>query len=150
MAIKINGVNHFAISVPNQQESVAWYEKVFDFKIFDYDEIPGTGIKVAHMLGKGFILEIFEPQGGNALPEDRKIPNLDLLTHGNKHISFGVPDRFAAKKELEDLGVDIAMVVDDAVFIHDNAGNLIEIFEERGEWWDRVTERWDEVKAQWE
>ena len=73
----------------------------------------------------------------NALPEDRRVPNRDLLTHGNKHMSFGVPDGKKAKAELEAMGVEIAMVaeVDDTygVFIRDNTGNLIEIFEESGD-----------------
>ena len=59
------------------------------------------------------------------------------MTQGNKHMSFGVPDGRAAKAQLEALGVEIAMVaeVDDTygVFIRDNTGNLIEIFEEKGD-----------------
>ncbi|MEI3340120.1 MAG: hypothetical protein V8R80_09445 [Eubacterium sp.] len=43
------------------------------------------------------------------------------MTHGNKHVSFGVPDGRKAKEELEALAVEIAMVaeVDDTygVFI---------------------------------
>ena len=70
------------------------------------------------------------------------MPNRDLMTNGNKHISFGVPDGPKAKKELEALGVEIVMVaeVDETygVFIHDNTGNLIEIFEEKGNWWEQV------------
>ena len=142
MAITWNGVNHFAISVPNLEESVAWYERVFGFKVFDRSEIPGVGIKVSHMVSPGLVLEIFEAPGANPLPEDRKVPNRDLLTHGNKHISFGVPNGPAAKAELEALGVEIVMVaeVDNTygLFIRDNSGNLIEIFEEAGSWWEEV------------
>lgn len=146
MAIKMNGVNHFAISVPNLEETIAWYEKVFGFKVFDRSEIPGVGIKVCHMLGTGLILEIFEAPGAAPLPEDRKVPNRDLMTHGNKHISFGVPDGPQAKAELEALGVEIVMVaeVDNTygLFIRDNSGNLIEIFEEAGSWWEEVQKAW--------
>ncbi len=142
MAITWNGVNHFAISVPNLEESIAWYEKVFGFKVFDRSEIPGVGIKVSHMVSSGLVLEIFEAPGANPLPDDRKVPNRDLLTHGNKHISFGVPNGPAAKAELEALGVEIVMVaeVDNTygLFIRDNSGNLIEIFEEAGSWWEEV------------
>lgn len=48
-----------------------------------------AGIKVAHLQGVGFLLEVFEAPGANALPEDRRVPNRDLMTHGNKHMSFG-------------------------------------------------------------
>lgn len=137
MSVKINGINHVAISVADLEETIQWYSDVFGFTVIDRSEIPGTGMKVSHMQGTGFILEIFEVPGAAPLPEDRKIPNRDLLTHGNKHPSFGVPDGKKAKAELEAMGVEIAMVAEVdgtyGVFIRDNTGNLIEIFEETGD-----------------
>ena len=131
-------INHCAISVANIEETIKWYHDVFGFTVVNRSEIPEAGIKVAHLQGVGFLLEVFEAPGANALPEDRRVPNRDLMTHGNKHMSFGVPDGKKAKAELEALGVEIAMVaeVDDTygVFIRDNNRNLIEIFEESGEW----------------
>ena len=91
--LEINGVNHFAISVPDMEETIGWYERIFGFKVFDRSEIPDTGILVTHMAGNGLILEIFQPPGGCTLPKERTIPNEDLMTNGNKHISFGVKDR---------------------------------------------------------
>lgn len=134
MAIQINGINHFAISVADMEKSIEWYCKNFGFTIIDRSEIPGTGVKVAHMQGVGFLLEIFCAPNSNPLPEDRKVPNLDFLTQGNKHISFGVKDGRKTKKEMEAMGIDIAFVAEVGgtygVFIRDNTGNLIEIFEE--------------------
>ena len=134
MPIKINGINHVAISVADFEESIAWYERVFGFTVIDRSEIPGTGIKVSHMQGAGFLLEIFCAPGADPLPRERRIPNEDLLTQGNKHFSFGVPDAHKAKDEMEAMGVDIAFVAEVdgtyGVFIRDNTGNLIEIFEE--------------------
>ncbi len=132
--LEINGINHFAISVPDLEETVAWYRRVFGFTPLDFSEIPGTGVRVCHMQGKGFLLEIFCPPDGNPLPPERRVPNLDFMTHGNKHISFGVRDGRAAKVQLEAMGVDVAFVAEVdgtyGVFIRDNTGNLIEIFEE--------------------
>ena len=137
MAVKINGINHFAISVADLEETIKWYSDIFGFTVVNRSEIPGAGIRVAHMQGTGFLLEVFEAPGSAPLPEDRKVPNRDLMTQGNKHMSFGVPDGRKAKEELEALGVEVAMVaeVDDTygVFIRDNTGNLIEIFEEKGD-----------------
>lgn len=137
MAVKINGVNHFAISVADLEATISWYSEIFGFTVIDRSEIPGAGIKVSHMQGVGFILEIFEAPDAAPLPEDRRIPNRDLMTHGNKHMSFGVPDGRKAKAELEALGVEVAMVAEVdgtyGVFIRDNTGNLIEIFEESGD-----------------
>lgn len=137
MAIQINGINHFAISVADMEKSIEWYSNNFGFTIIDRSEIPGTDVRVAHMQGVGFILEIFCAPNSNPLPEDRRVPNLDFLTQGNKHISFGVKDGRKTKKEMEAMGIDIAFVAEVdrtyGVFIRDNTGNLIEIFEE-GEW----------------
>lgn len=134
MPVEINGVNHFAISVANLEESIQWYERSFGFTVLDRSEIPGTGVKVSHMQGKGFILEIFCAPNSKPLPSERRIPNEDFLTQGNKHISFGVKDGRAAKKQMETMGIDIAFVAEVdgtyGVFIRDNTGNLIEIFEE--------------------
>ena len=85
------------------------------------------------MQGAGFILEIFEAEGAQPLPGDRRYPNRDLLTHGHKHFSLGVRDARQAAKDLEAMGVEIAMVaeVDNTygVFVRDNSGNLIEVFQ---------------------
>lgn len=134
MSVAINGINHVAISVGDMEESISWYQRIFGFTVLDREEIPGTGVKVAHMQGKGFLLEIFKAENPNPLPEERKVPNLDFLTMGNKHFSFGVKDGRKAKAELEAMGVEIAFVAEVnntyGVFIRDNTGNLIEIFEE--------------------
>ena len=133
MAIEIVELNHCAISVPNLEESIAWYEEKFGFTIIDRSELPNLNINVAHMQGVGFILEIFEAKGAAPLPEDRRHPNRDLMTHGHKHFSIGVRDARKASKELEGMGVEIAMVAEVdgtyGVFIRDNSGNLIEVFQ---------------------
>ena len=110
MAVKINGINHCAISVADIEETIQWYSDVFGFTVVNRSEIPGAGIKVAHLQGVGFLLEVFEAPGANPLPEDRRVPNRDLMTHGNKHMSFGVPDGRKAKEELEAMSVEIAML----------------------------------------
>ena len=137
MAILYNGINHFAISVADLESSIDWYSKVWGFTVIDRSEIPGQNTKVSHLQGKGFILEIFEAEGSEPLPDHRKVPNEDLKVQGNKHMSFGVSDGPKAKEEMEAMGVDIVFIakVDNTwgCFIHDNSGNLIEIFEEKGD-----------------
>ncbi|MDR1127227.1 MAG: VOC family protein [Treponema sp.] len=134
MSIRINGVNHFGISVKDMDESVKWYERVFGFTVVDHSVIPANGVKVCHMQAPGFLLEIFCPSDPLPLPKDRKDPNRDILTLGNKHISYGVSDAHILPEELKKLGVNIVFIaeVDNtyAVYIQDNTGNLIEIFEE--------------------
>ena len=137
MAIYYNGINHFAISVANLEESIDWYSRVWGLTVLDRSEIPGQNTKVSHMQGKGFILEIFESQGSAPLPEYRKFPNDDFRVQGNLHMSFGVPDGPKALEEMKAMGVEIVFIAEVdgtwGCFIHDNSGNLIEIFEEKGD-----------------
>ena len=88
MAIEINGINHFAISVGNLDESVDWYNRVFGFEEISRGQIPNTNVKVCHMQAKGFLLEIFCNEESEPLAEFRKNPNTDFLVQGNKHISI--------------------------------------------------------------
>ena len=135
MAVRINGINHVAISVADLEESIAWYERVFGFTVTDRSEIPGTGLQVCHMDAQGhFQMEIFCAPGSDPLDPRRTVPNQDLTIQGNKHASFGVPDAHALLDEFRRLGVHIAFIAEVdgtyGVFINDNSGNLIEIFEE--------------------
>ena len=134
MPIAVNGINHFAISVPDLEASIAWYERIFGFTVIQRSVIPGIDAKVSHMQGPGFQLELFQVPGAHPLPAGRSVPNADLMTHGNKHMALGVVDGPKAKAELEALGVSIVKVaeIDGTydVFITDSAGNLIEVFEE--------------------
>jgi catechol 2,3-dioxygenase-like lactoylglutathione lyase family enzyme len=133
MAIEIVGLHHCAISVPDLEETIKWYEEKFCFTVIGRSKIPGINVKVAHMQGVGFVLEIFEAEGAAPLPEDRRYPNRDLKTHGHKHFSVAVKDARKAAKELEKMGVEIAMVAEVdgtyGVFVRDNSGNLIEVFQ---------------------
>ena len=135
MLIKTNGINHVAISVPSIKETVKWYSDMFGFTVIKYSEIPDTGIKACHMQGPGFQLEIFECENAETLPEHRLFPHTDFGVHGHKHFCMGVNDGLAAKKKLEDAGIEIVLIgtVDDtyAIFIRDNSGILIELFEEK-------------------
>lgn len=136
MLIETNGINHVAISVPDIQESVAWYEEMFGFSVVKYSEIPDTGISVCHMQGPGFQLEIFSPGvDPQPLPPERLYPHTDFQVHGQKHFCMGVKDGQATKKKLEEAGIEIVLIgeVDNtyAIFIRDNAGILIELFEEK-------------------
>ena len=134
MSISINGVNHFAVSVANMEESIAWYERIFGFKAVNRDTIPATGAQVCHMQAPGFLFELFYLPDSAPLPEHRKSPNTDMFTQGNLHISFGVPDAHILIESLKEMGVNIAFIAEVnntyGVFINDNTGNLIELFEE--------------------
>lgn len=135
MVVETTGINHVAISVPDIEASVQWYSDVFGFTVVKYSEIPETGIKACHMQGPGFLLEIFNPTiDPKPLPQERLFPHTDFCVHGQKHFSMGVKSGAETLRKLEAAGIEIVLIgtVDNsfAIFIRDNSGILIELYEE--------------------
>lgn len=134
MLIETNGINHVAISVPSIEKTVEWYSKIFGMTVIKYSEIPETGIRVCHMQGTGFQLEIFQHPDAEPLPQSRLLPHTDFAVHGQKHFCMGIKNGKEVKRKLEEAGIEIVLIgtVDDtyAIFIRDNSGILLELFEE--------------------
>jgi catechol 2,3-dioxygenase-like lactoylglutathione lyase family enzyme len=130
--------HHGGVSVPNLDESIEWYGKVLDFeveKIFDIPQIPA---KVA-MLRRGDLrIELFEVPQATPMSPDRRIPDRDVHTHGNKHVAFAIRDVEPVEQELRARGADIVWVGrfkhGSNIFIRDNAGNLIELVQDPEMW----------------
>ncbi|MFT3790959.1 MAG: VOC family protein [Rudaea sp.] len=125
--------HHAGISVPDLEASIAWYRDVLGFELLRRFHMPSIPADVA-MLGNGPMhIEVFQLADAAPLPEDRRVPNLDLRTHGTKHFSFAVDDARVFAEELERRGADIVWVKTFPqginVFIRDNSGNLIEFVE---------------------
>lgn len=126
------------MSVPNLEESIAWYGKMLDFRLESVVKLAHVPAKVA-MLRRGELrIELFEVPGAAPLPPERRIPDEDLRTHGNKHLAFAVRDIDVAVDELRHRGADIVFVKKfefaAVAFIRDNAGNLIELLQQPDLW----------------
>lgn len=127
--------HHGGISVPNLEESIAWYRDVLGFEEERRFRIDSANAKVAFVRKGPLRFEIFEVEGAAALPQGRRYPPIDLQTHGNKHLAFRVADLDAFLAEVELKGADVAMVVREdfgsGCFLRDSAGNLLEFVEEQ-------------------
>jgi methylmalonyl-CoA/ethylmalonyl-CoA epimerase len=125
--------HHFGVSVPDLDAAIAWYERALGFRLEQEAVIEKIPARVAFLHRDRFRIELFEVPGAAPLPDDRRTPNLDLRTHGNKHLCFEVSDVPGAVATLRTANVDIAfeVVVDGApvAFIRDVCGNLIELIE---------------------
>ncbi|MBC2667642.1 VOC family protein [Novosphingobium piscinae] len=125
--------HHGGVSVPDLAAAIAWYDRVLGFALERRFTIaPGCR---AAMLRKGALrFELFEVDGAAPLPEDRRVPQRDLRTHGTKHLAFRVADLDAFLDEMAERQADVALVVREAFgsgcFIRDCAGNLIEFVAE--------------------
>lgn len=126
--------HHGGVSVPSLDDAIDWYGRVLGFEVEKRFYIEAAKSHTA-MVRKGPLrFEIFEVEGAAPLPEERRFPPRDLMTHGNKHVAFRVEDLDAFLIEMEEKQADIAFVVREAFgkgcFIRDCAGNLIEFVEE--------------------
>ena len=129
--------HHGGVSVPRLDEAIAWYGSVLGFELEKRFYIEAARSHTA-MVRKGPLrFELFEVEGAAPLPEDRRFPPRDLMTHGNKHVAFRVNDLEGFLLEMAASQVDVAFVVREAFgrgcFIRDCAGNLIEFVEEPSE-----------------
>jgi len=123
--------HHFGISVPDLEAAVAWYQRMLGFSLEERLFIEKIPAHIAFVKRGDFRIEIF--QVAAPLPDDRRTPNLDLKTHGNKHMCFEVPDVPAAVAALRAAGADIAFETrvdgNPTAFVRDCAGNLIEFLQ---------------------
>lgn len=126
--------HHGGVSVADLDRAIAWYGRVLGFEVENRFGIPKAAAQCA-MLRKGALrIELFQVDGAAPLPEDRRVPNQDLKTHGNKHIAFRIADLDRFLGAMQSVDADIAFVVREAFgracFIRDDTGNLIEFVEE--------------------
>ena len=130
--------HHGGISVPDLEASIEWFARVLEFEVENRFDIPPIPAKVAMLRRGNLRVELFEVPGAQGLPAERRQPNTDLRTHGNKHLAFAVKNADAAAEALKARGADIVFVghfeFGANVFIRDNAGNLIE-FVQAPEMW---------------
>lgn len=122
--------HHLGLSVPDLEASIGWYESVLGFRLEHRMTVDSIPARIAFLKRDDFRIELFEVEGAASLPDDRRIPNLDLRTHGTKHLAFAVEDVDALVQELSARGADVAMHIrvhgKPTAFIRDNAGNLLE------------------------
>ena len=94
--------HHAGISVPDLEASIAWYGEVLGFELSQRIAIDAIPAKVA-MLKRGPLrIELFEVPGATPAHDDRRHPNRDPHTHGNKHVAFAVKDVDAMVAEFKD------------------------------------------------
>jgi methylmalonyl-CoA/ethylmalonyl-CoA epimerase len=126
--------HHGGLSVPDLDASIAWWKKVLGFEVERRFFIPTIPAEVAMLRNGPLHIELFMVAGANALPPERREPDTDVHTHGNKHVSFAVDNAAQFAEELKRRGADIVWVKvmphGSNIFIRDNAGNLVEFVQE--------------------
>lgn len=122
--------HHAGVSVPDLNASIAWYEGVLGFTLERRRILESVPCEMAMMRNGDLRIELFEVPGATPPREDRSMPDSDLRTYGNKHISFAVDDISVVAEVLRARGADIVWVkvfpFGANIFLRDQAGNLIE------------------------
>jgi methylmalonyl-CoA/ethylmalonyl-CoA epimerase len=122
--------HHGGLSVPDLDAAIAWWRTVLGFEVAQRFPIPAIPADVAMLVNGPLHIELFHVAGAKPLPEERRQPDTDVYTHGNKHVSFAVESVREFADELRRRGADIVWVKEmthgSNIFIRDNAGNLIE------------------------
>jgi methylmalonyl-CoA/ethylmalonyl-CoA epimerase len=131
--------HHMAVSVPDMEQALQWYSDALGFELEFSFPIPHINARAALVRRGPLRIEIFEVQNANSLPPDRRIPDEDPKTHGNKHAAFAIRSVAETLQGLKARGVDIVQVIDidvgSAIYIRDPFGNLIE-FVQAPEMWE--------------
>lgn len=128
-------INHVGISVPNLEESVAWYVDKLGFELArPLDPDPDAAMNIALLRRGNFNIELFEIEDAAPLPEYRRDPSADLRVHGLAHFAFRVDDARAVLAELESKGVEVVFGPNESersifFFVADNSGNTFEFIQ---------------------
>ena len=125
--------HHVGISVPNAEESAAWYHKMLGFEVVTRMK-PSEAMTVIHIKRGNCYIELFQIAGAKPLPDYRRDPSADLRVNGLAHFAYQVSDVPAAIKELKAKGAEIVMEPVDTpgvvfAFVRDNAGNCFELIQ---------------------
>ena len=127
--------HHVGLSVPNLEESIAWYKKMLGFEVVTrMTQGADSGMIVALLRRGNCHIELFQVAGAKPLPEYRRDPTADLRVHGLKQMAFQVSDVLAATEELKKKGAEVALGPVDSsgvifVFFRDNSGNTFELIQ---------------------
>jgi methylmalonyl-CoA/ethylmalonyl-CoA epimerase len=122
--------HHVGISVPDLDAAIRWYGEKLGFQLDAKFRIEAIPASCAFIRNGSLRIELFQPDHPQPLPAERRAPDTDNLTHGNKHGAFVVGDVPALHEELKRRGVDIVWMKQmgdgAALFIRDNSGVILE------------------------
>lgn len=127
-------VNHIAISVIDNKESIEFYKK-FGFKEFKKWKAEDESIKIDMLKLNDTVLEIFCYKEYTKMPETAKSTATDLPVVGTKHFALGVENiekakEFVIKNEIaNDIEIKVGRLGKPYFFIKDPNGILVEIIE---------------------
>ena len=127
---------HMAISVDDMDSAIEWFERVLKFELESKESIKSAGFDLAFLRNGEFEIELFAPYEYMVASDDRKIPNSDNRTLGNKHLCFAVDNLDAIVEDFRKNKVEIVQGPEHLIgnyycFIHGPNDCLIEFIERK-------------------
>ncbi len=126
-------INHVALTVNNLEESIDWYTSKIGFALID--RYQNAQMEIARIKLNSIIIELFQVQGAQPLPDYRRDLMKDLQVIGTKHLCIEVPDLDKLLPKMKAKGIEIVGETDTAyfggrfIFIKDCNGILIELYQ---------------------
>ncbi len=123
--------HHVGVSVADMDASIAWWERMLGFNLLRRYHLASIPAEIS-VLGNGALhVELLRVPAPRPASTERRIPDDDLQTCGNKHVAFSVADVRSFIATLRERGADVVWLKElpdgrAASFIRDNEGNLIE------------------------
>ena len=147
MINSVNVMDHISVTVSDMERSLAFYRDLLGLEEVERHRLEGEGI--SKMAGKECVImqvvRLQAPQTPGVLIDLQeyiapkgKVSNAKLGDVGHSHICFGVPDVWAAYRELTAQGVefvsepvsfDLEFGVVHVVFFEDPDGYILELME---------------------
>ncbi len=126
--------HHVGLSVSDFEGSIDWYERILGFSVQGRFHNPAIPAHMAMLRNGDMHVELLCVPGAAPVPPERKVPDEDLKTCGNKHICFGCADVAAVIEDIRARGGDVVWIKDNGggrvnAFIRDHEGNLIEFMQ---------------------
>ena len=131
MSIQIRPA-HYAISVADLDESIAWYEEMLGFQLIEKSYAGPPQSNIAILENDGFRIELFLHDDTQPMPEFFRDPDAHPRQQGPQHIAFWVDDLDGLMERLTAKGVKVLVgpvVMGDTklYYIADNSGIPIEL-----------------------
>jgi|SRR5581483_9059475 len=133
--------HHVCLSVTDRERSVNFYNQL-DFEQVHLWEADDKSLTITHLKNGNMFLELFCYKGYQAAPKSIHSTKTDLPVIGTKHFGLRVDSIEAAREDLAGKGVvskDIEITQGRTgpryFFIEDPDGILVEIAEDKREFW---------------
>lgn len=139
------GFFNLAISVPDINASVDWYQRILGFRKISQSDLS-NGVSIAMIERNGIIIEFLKVPNQQSMPMLNQDPPKHLQFLGVKNLTLWVDNMDETVRELKSKNIPfiweartLPEVGTRVTMIRDNNNNLITFWERRGNVWQQLS-----------